>query len=218
MTVTFLFIFVAWIFSLCIHEFSHAIVAYKGGDYTVVDKGYLSLNPLKFADPLLSIGLPLVFLFLGGIGLPGGCVYIERHLLRSKAWDCLVSLAGPASNLTLAVLLASPFYLGFVDTTTANPMWDALAFLVVLQILAMVFNLLPVPGLDGFGAISAWMEPGLRARIYQYSNMAFIALIIIIWNVQIARDLLIITVYNIAWFLQVPSEMINRGREAFMIF
>src|SRR5678815_2748961 len=65
---------VAWIFSVCLHEFGHAVVAYKGGDYTVRDKGYLTFNPLKYTDPLFSIILPVLFVALGGIGLPGGAV------------------------------------------------------------------------------------------------------------------------------------------------
>jgi Zn-dependent protease len=74
---------VGWIFSVCLHEFGHAWVAYKGGDVTVRDKGYLTFNPLKYTDPVFSFILPILFMALGGIGLPGGAVYINRHLLRS---------------------------------------------------------------------------------------------------------------------------------------
>src|SRR5690349_10597519 len=141
---TFAFILAAWIFSVCLHEFAHAAVAYAGGDHTVKDKGYLTLNPLKFTDPVTSIFLPIVFLAIGGLGLPGGCVYIERQLLRSRAWDCAVSLAGPAANLILGVVLSIPFLLGAVDPATTNPAWHAYAFLIVLQFSAVVFNLIPV--------------------------------------------------------------------------
>jgi Zn-dependent protease len=218
MTITFVFIFAAWVFSLCIHEFSHAIVAYQGGDITVKDKGYLSLNPLKFTDPWLSLGLPLLFLLIGGIGLPGGCVYIERHLLRSRTWDCMVSLAGPCSNLILAIIIASPFYLGFVDPNAQEPLWDAIAFLVTLQLLAMIFNLIPVPGLDGFGAIAAFMDEELRARIYRHSNFMFIGLILVIWYVPTANAILWGTVGFLGSLLGVPPEMAFRGIREFMIF
>ena len=189
-TPTFIFIFVAWLFSLCLHEFSHAIVAYQGGDVTVKDKGYLTLNPLKYTDPFLSVALPLIFLLIGGIGLPGGAVYIQRRLLRSRTWDCMVSLAGPTANVILAVLIAAPFYLGFVDPASTDPVWQAIAFLVVLQVFACVLNMLPIPGLDGFGAISAYMDELLRARIYQYSNMFIILLFVLIWNVPAFNMLL----------------------------
>ena len=58
----FVIIFFGWIFSLCLHEFAHAFVAYQGGDYTVKEKGYLSFNPLRYMDPFTSIILPLIFL------------------------------------------------------------------------------------------------------------------------------------------------------------
>ncbi len=90
---TFIVVIVGWIFSLCLHEFSHAVVAYYGGDTSVKDKGYLTFNPLKYTHPVYSIVLPVVFLLLGGIGLPGGAVYIETWRLRSKRWESC-SLAG----------------------------------------------------------------------------------------------------------------------------
>ncbi|MFP6580931.1 MAG: site-2 protease family protein [Candidatus Hydrogenedentota bacterium] len=218
MTFTFVFVFGAWVFSLCVHEFSHAIVAYQGGDYTVKDKGYLSFNPLKFMHPGLSIGLPLFFLLIGGIGLPGGCVYIERHLLRSRGWDCLVSLAGPLSNLGLAILLSLPFSLGFVEFTTENPLWNAIAFLVMLQVFAVILNMLPVPGLDGFGALSAWMDELLRQKIYRYSNMAFIGLFVLIFYVDGFNKLLWGSVMFVTRILGVPPEMAWAGYEEFRLF
>ncbi len=71
---TFLIVLAGWIFSLSLHEFAHALVAYYGGDKTVKDKGYLTFNPLKYTHPMLSIVFPIIFLMMGGIGLPGGAV------------------------------------------------------------------------------------------------------------------------------------------------
>jgi len=193
-------------------------VAYLGGDHTVKEKGYLTLNPLKYTDPFLSIILPILFLLIGGIGLPGGAVYIERRLLRSRGWDCGVSLAGPAANIVLAILIASPFYLGFVDPASTDPVWQAVAFLVVLQIFAAVLNLLPVPGLDGFAAIAAWMDEMLRARIYQHASMFIIGLFVVIWNVDSVNGLLWGTVFGMAALLGVPPQMALDGLDSFMLF
>ena len=102
---TFIIVLVGWVFSLCLHEFSHALVAYYGGDTTVREKGYLTFNPLKYTHPVYSLLLPLLFLVLGGIGLPGGAVYIETWRLRSRGWISAVSLAGPTANLLLAIVL-----------------------------------------------------------------------------------------------------------------
>src|SRR5919197_3167209 len=102
---TFAIVLFGWIFSLCLHEFSHALVAYFSGDTTVREKGYLTFNPLKYTHPLFSIVLPLLFLVMGGIGLPGGAVYIERWRIRNRFLLSAVSLAGPLANLLLAIIL-----------------------------------------------------------------------------------------------------------------
>ena len=102
---TFIVVLVGWILSLSLHEFSHALVAYMGGDYTVREKGYLTFNPLKYTHPVYSLLLPLLFLVMGGIGLPGGAVYIETWRLRSKNWRTAVSLAGPLSHLLLDIIV-----------------------------------------------------------------------------------------------------------------
>ena len=155
-----LIVVVGWIFSVVIHEFSHAIVAYWGGDYTVADKGYLSLNPLKYTHPLLSIGLPLLFLAMGGIGLPGGAVYIETHRLRSKYWRTAVALAGPLGSFLCLIVFSAPFWTGMVtnemiyqfpmDSLIADrySFWSALAVLSALQVMAIMFNLIPLPPLS----------------------------------------------------------------------
>ncbi len=103
---TFIVVLIGWIFSLSLHEFAHALVAYYGGDTSVKDKGYLTFNPLKYTHPLYSIALPLLFLFMGGIGLPGGAVYIETWRLRSGKWRSAVSLAGPSANIILVIIIA----------------------------------------------------------------------------------------------------------------
>src|SRR5512146_2988962 len=126
---TFSIVLFGWIFSLCLHEFSHALVAYYGGDYTVREKGYLTFNPLKYTHPVYSIVLPLLFVMIGGIGLPGGAVYIERWRLRSRRWETAVSLAGPAANLLLAVVLGLLLRLAPADR---SGIWPALAFLAFL--------------------------------------------------------------------------------------
>src|SRR6476469_3490492 len=68
----FVFVVSRWLVSLSLHEYGHAMLAYRSGDHSVAGRGYLTLNPLKYAHPVLSIVLPIVFLLLGGIGLPGG--------------------------------------------------------------------------------------------------------------------------------------------------
>ncbi len=157
----FLFVVFGWLLSLCLHEYAHALVAYRGGDYGVVHRGYLQLNPLKYASPLLSIVLPVVFIIFGGIALPGGAVLIDHHRLRNKRWDTAVSLAGPAINLIFTIALLIPFAIG-VDIASHTVFWAAIGYLAFFQAMAAIFNLIPIPGLDGGNALYPWLNAEWR--------------------------------------------------------
>jgi Zn-dependent protease len=186
---TFVFVFVGWLMSLCLHEWGHARVAYAGGDRAVAERGYLTLNPLKYANPFLSIGIPLLFLAMGGIGFPGGAVYVNKEALRNTWWRAGVSAAGPAMNLL--VLIVAALVLRFAPVNEL--LGGGIAFLALLQGTAVVLNLLPVPGLDGFGVLESFFPAKERAMIAPFANWAalvFFALIFMvpeifapIWNV-----------------------------------
>lgn len=173
-----------WVVSLVFHEFGHAIVAYWGGDHTVAQKGYLSMNPLRYMHPMLSIGLPILFLALGGIGLPGGAVYIERHRLRSRWWGAAVSAAGPFANFLCMIVFSIPFWTGYVtiERFIANPnLWGSVAFLVWLQAIAILFNLLPLPPLDGFGIIEPFLDAGTAAQLRSFGSIGLLLVIMMFW-------------------------------------
>jgi Zn-dependent protease len=166
-----------WAVSLCLHEFGHAAVAYRGGDWTVRQKGYLTLDIRRYTDVGLSFVLPIVFLLLGGIPLPGGAVWINHGLIRSRPMQSLVSLAGPLSNLVLGAVLTA--------ATVLVPMPLGLAVglstLAFFQILAFVLNILPIPGLDGFGVLEPFLSPPARqlaARVRPWAPIVLFLLII----------------------------------------
>ncbi|NJL92251.1 MAG: hypothetical protein HC915_00275 [Anaerolineae bacterium] len=166
-----------WILSVAVHEFAHAIVAYWGGDHTVRDKGYLTLNPFKYTHPLLSIGLPLLFLALGGIGLPGGAVYIEKNRLRNIWWRSAVSAAGPLGTAIMAVIFSAPFWMGYINPfEPPSRIWAALAFLTFLQVVAIFLNLLPIPPLDGYGIIEPFLPPNMA---YQFRSIGLLGLFLV---------------------------------------
>jgi len=198
---------VGWIFSVCLHEFGHAFVAYRGGDHTVAEKGYLTFNPLKYVDPLWSIVMPVIFLMLGGIGLPGGAVYINRHLLRSRGWDTGVSLAGPAMNLLLIFIIAVAFWTGFVEPDGTNALVISLAFLMQLQVSALLLNLLPVPPLDGFQALAPWLPEQVRIKGMEYANLCIFVLFLALWNVGPLNDLFWSTVHGVTESLGVDRRL-----------
>lgn len=156
----FVFVIFGWLVSLCLHEFGHAYSAWRFGDRDVEARGYLTLNPLKYSHPLLSLGLPVLFIALGGIGLPGGAVYLQTGWM-GKWQRTLISLAGPAANVVCAVLLLTATRL-FYDPGH-SVFWAGVAFLGFLQITAFLLNILPIPGLDGYGTRAA-PQPADAAR------------------------------------------------------
>ncbi len=172
-----------WVFSLCLHEFAHALVAYWGGDTTVKEKGYLTFNPLKYTQPGLSIILPLVFILVGGMGLPGGAVYINSKLIRNRIWDSLVSAAGPLSNLLFASFLILPFWLldysaidvvDVLENSRRDAIFASLGYLIYIEVFAVLFNLLPIPGLDGYGIIRPWLPEEVNKQFSKYGNYSYL--------------------------------------------
>jgi Zn-dependent protease len=154
------FVLSGWLISLCLHEFGHAFAAYRGGDRSVAARGYLTLDVLRYTHLQYSVFWPLVILALGGIGLPGGAVYINMHVIQSPLNRSLVSAAG--SLATLAVLI---FLLALIPTAaspTQVAFYAALTFLAFLQLTSLVLNLLPIPGLDGWGIIEPWLPEDLQ--------------------------------------------------------
>ncbi len=182
---TFVVVLAGWVFSLCLHEFMHAFVAYQGGDYTVKDKGYLTFNPLKYTHPVYSLLMPILFLLAGGIGLPGGAVYIERWRLRGPRWETAVSLAGPFSNAVLALGLGLILRFTPVVNSIFGP---GLAFLALLQVSAVVLNLLPVPPFDGFGAIEPHLPFEWRVKLAQTQGALSIIVFLVLWYVHFVNS------------------------------
>jgi Zn-dependent protease len=195
----FLLIVSGWVLSLCLHEYAHAIVAYFAGDRGVADRGYLRLNPLKYTHPVLSIVLPLVAVVLGGIGLPGGAVWVDHAHIRSKVKESLISAAGPATNVVFALILAVPFLFGAGDDVVLlsdgsggftiggshGDFWVALAALAFLQVTASLLNLLPVPGLDGGNIVQPWLSPPYQRAYNLFAPYGFILLFVLLWQSKI---------------------------------
>lgn len=164
-------LFIAWVLSVVLHEFAHGLVAYLGGDYTIRERGGLTLNPLQYVDPVMSIILPMVFLALGGIPLPGGATYVRTDLLRSRRWITAMAAAGPLMNLLLFVVLALSLnpHAGWVQPLAAVEDWTpgqrlvgALAF---LQLFSVLLNLAPVPPLDGFNMIAPYLGRDVQQKL-----------------------------------------------------
>ena len=212
---TFIFVLVGWIFSLCLHEFAHAAVAFLGGDTSVREKGYLTFNPLRYVDPIASLFVPLVFLLLGGIGLPGGAVYIDSRRLRSRWWACAVALAGPAANLAIAGVLVLVLSKTAMARNAAAP---ALAFLALLQVTAVILNLLPVPPLDGYRALAAFLPRNVTMTLDRWGSLPLFILLLLLWFVPQVSSWFWIATFRLAGALGIPLALAGLGLRDFRIF
>jgi len=212
---TLTFVTAGWVTSLCVHEFSHALVAYLGGDRAVAASGYLTLDPLRYTNLLLSVVMPIVFLLLGGIGLPGGAVYIDRAALRSRWWDSAVSLAGPAGTLLCGLLVAVPFLAPGHDAWITGDnvgFFGALAFLGFIEAVALLLNLLPIPGLDGFGVLRPWLPYSVQGAANRYGVFAIFGVFIVLWYVAPVRDAFFSTVLQLTSIVQIDPGLIGFGQ------
>ena len=175
----------ALVFAVCVHESAHGAVALWCGDPTARDLGRITLNPLRHVDPFGTILLPAM-LALSGAPVFGWAkpvpVVLERARDPRRA-RLLVSAAGPLSNLILAGLFAA-LASSLRALETAGPIapclfWFAL-FSVLVNVALAVFNLLPVPPLDGFGVLEGLLPPsldGLVATIRRLGMPILLALI-----------------------------------------
>jgi len=212
------FIIVGWVFSLCLHEFAHAATAYIGGDHSQSTRNYLSFNPLKYLHPVFSILLPLVFLLLGGIPLPGGAVYLNRGLVRSRIWQSAISLAGPLMNLLVAVVASIPFWLVPGITVTHPALAEALALLVFFEVFSVILNLLPIPPLDGFGIISPWLPRDLRNTLYSFANYGVLLIFAALWFVQPIEEVFFLVVFVVMTVLRVDYGLAGSGLTTFQFW
>jgi Zn-dependent protease len=205
----FLFVVSGWLVSLCLHEYAHALVAYWGGDLGVAERGYLRLNPLKYSHPLLSIVFPVLIVLLGGIGLPGGAVWVDRHLIPGRLRHTLVSASGPATNVLFALVLVLPFAIG-VDVGAHLDFWVAVAFLAFLQVTASVLNLVPMPGVDGGNALYPWLSAQWRRGYDLLAPYGMLLLFGLLWNNRIG-GWFFSAVFWVGDRLGLPEELYNEG-------
>ncbi len=165
-----------WAVSLCLHEFAHALVAHRSGDLSVRARGYLTLDIRRYTNVALTLVLPVLFLLLGGIPLPGGAVLINHGAIRSRAARSLVSFAGPAVNFILGLVLV----LVVAGVPMPIGLAAALSCLALIQVLAFVLNILPVPGLDGFGVLEPYLSPGARLLAAKVAPWAPLVLLVVL--------------------------------------
>ncbi len=217
---TLAFVVTGWIATVCVHEFCHALVAYIAGDRAVASSGYLTLDPLRYTNFLMSIVFPAAFLLIGGIALPGGAVYIDRGALRNKWWDSLVSLAGPLGTLLCGLLFAAvivvSYRLGLIRSDNMA-FFEALAVLGFVEMYAFVLNFVPVPPLDGFGIIRPWLPYSIQSAAARLGTFALIIVFAAIWYVPAINLFFVHSASTLATMFGIDPYLIYFGQQHFRL-
>lgn len=180
--ITFLYTLPALVLSLSIHEYAHAWVAYKLGDISQKIRGRLTLNPLAHIDPIGFIAIMLI-----GVGWGKPVTVDDRNFKDSRKGMMLTSLAGPASNLLLAILVTIILKLimvfGIMDTMVSSNIGsiilNMLSYIIQFNIVFCVFNLIPIPPLDGSKVLAYFLPQKARGFMYTLERYSFFIIMFI---------------------------------------
>ena len=205
---------VGWLLAVMVHEFSHALVAWLGGDHTVKAKGYLDFDPRRYGNLQTTLVIPILALALGGIGFPGGAVYLRGDLMRSRLWRAAASLAGPAATAVMLILLAVGLDV-WASFGATSDLFPALSMLAFLQAMALILNLLPLPGLDGFNAIRPFLPRSWAPGIVRAQVLAPLALLGVVFFVPGGGALLFRAAARLSLALGLRPDALAYGWQAF---
>jgi Zn-dependent protease len=173
--------------AITFHEAAHGFVAHRLGDNTAFALGRVSFNPLKHIDPFGTLMLPALLLlshspFLFGYAKP---VPVNFRALRNPRTDMVwVALAGPATNIALALVAALAFHaVAYLPPDAAQWVVDNLKNALVINVILAVFNMLPIPPLDGgrvaVGLLPRWLAAPL-ARLEPFGMLILIGILIVL--------------------------------------
>lgn len=169
----FLFQIIILIFSVVIHEVTHGYVAQMLGDPTARLAGRLTLNPLKHLDPLGSVIIPGILLLSGSgflIGWAKPVPYNPYNLSNQKWGEAMVAGSGPLVNIFIALIFGLIIRFGVASGTLSEAFIGIAGFVVLINILLAIFNMIPVPPLDGSKVLTALLPHHLRVRYMDLQN------------------------------------------------
>lgn len=174
------------IFSVIFHEVSHGFMADWLGDPTARLQGRLTLNPLKHIDPVGSIIVPIItslahFTFGWAKPVP----YNPYNLKNRRQGEFLIALAGPVSNLLLAGIFAIIIRLTSAGLTTVTPFLEVAVYIVLINLVLAIFNLIPIPPLDGSKLLLAFLPNQygrLRHSLEQFGPFLILVVVLVVWQ------------------------------------
>lgn len=180
-----LIILPAILIGISFHEFAHALAAHRLGDPTPERQGRVTINPVAHVDPF-----GLLALFFIGFGWGKPVMVDERNFKHRRRDSIIVDLAGVVTNFILAIIFAGIFKLlilyqyNFLNTSLGSIVVDMILAIISINIVLMIFNLLPVPPLDGFGILTEIFNWKTKEWYYQVYNSGFIILLVLmIFNI-----------------------------------
>lgn len=175
------------IFSIIIHEISHGFMAEWLGDPTARLQGRLTLNPLKHIDPIGSIVVPIITTLSGfTFGWAKPVEYNPYNLRNKRQGEFLIGLAGPLSNLLLAVIFGTIIRFVAEDTLVMTPFLEICSHIVIVNIVLAVFNLIPLPPLDGSKLLLAFLPNQygrFRHTLEMYAPVFILIVVFFLWNI-----------------------------------
>ncbi|WP_042463680.1 site-2 protease family protein [Neobacillus dielmonensis] len=170
------YVAITLIFAFTFHEFAHAFVAYKFGDMTAKNQGRLTINPIKHLDPIGTI-----LIFIAGFGWARPVPVNRFFFKKPRLAGVLVSVVGPLSNLLLACI---GFIIGYgVNRFGAGTSDNFMLFINIfinLNIVLFIFNLIPLPPLDGYRIIEDLMPNDIRSKMTQYEQYGMLIFLILV--------------------------------------
>jgi len=193
------YVAVALVVAATVHEFAHAYVADRLGDPTPRAMGRLTLNPLAHLDPIGSI-----LILLAGFGWAKPVQINPAHFTDWRRDSILVSLAGPLANVTLVFLFGLPFKLDLVEPGVTR---NLLGMVIQINAMLAVFNLIPIPPLDGSKVLVGLLPPQLAIAYARIEPFGFLILLALIFT----RTLSAIIVPPMVWLINAATGSLGIG-------